>query len=182
MNEKLLSIIEEQPITSDSCETICPDCDSTNIATKEIQQTLVGFGNHYWRKSYCRDCQSAFTHEHQNDNHWYTRYEEGVGTRALKGVSSCFEDYVYTCNKCPGYVKHYYTESDGVTPHTSGIITISLDGSEPKQREWYGCVICDNKIDITPKYGKSSPTELLEGWTIETATQTLDITGKNNSE
>ncbi|KKM94654.1 hypothetical protein LCGC14_1196260 [marine sediment metagenome] len=162
--DALLEIISQQPITTTSCETICPDCNSTNIKTKSVSQTLVGGDpdpNHFWRKSYCRDCESNFIHEHQLDNHWYTRYEEGVGDKVLKGVSSCFESYVYTCNKCPGYVKQYFTELDGITPHISGIITYCLDGSDHIQREWFGCVVCDSKIETTPPPMKAASSKKL---------------------
>lgn len=171
MNEALLKIISQQPIYSESCESFCPDCDSTNIKTNEVSHTLVGGDpdpNHYWRDSYCRDCECNFVHEHKLDNHWYTKRKEDVGNFVVKGVANCFEPYVYTCSKCPGFVKRYYTKPDGVTPHTSGIITTSLDGSGPHQREFYGCVICDNVAEVTPPVIKASTaTKLLDGWTIE---------------
>ena len=168
MIEALLEIISQEPIYSESCESICPDCKSTNIKTNEVSHTLLGVDsmNHYWRHSFCRDCETTFTHEHKNNNHWYTKRIDGVGSFVVKGVANCFEEYVYKCNKCPGYVKRYWTKPDGVTPHDANCITYSFDGSGPHQREFYGCVICDNVAEVTPPVSKVTPTKL-EGWTIE---------------
>ena len=172
MNEALLDIIEQEPIYHDSSETICPKCDSTNVKTLDVTHTLVGGEpdpNHYWRLSYCRDCESNFTHEHKKDNHWYTENIDGVGTFVLRGVANCFENYVYTCNKCPGYVKRFYTELDGITPLTSGLLSYGVeDGTwAPKQREFWGCVICDNKIETTePARKVDTGPKVLEGWKV----------------
>lgn len=171
MRKELANIVEQTPIYSDICETICPKCDSTNIKTLNVEHTLVGGDpdpNHFWRRSFCRDCELEFTHEHKLNNHWYTEKVDGVGRFVIKGVANCFESYVYTCNKCPGYVKRYYTELDGVTPHTKSLISSGVDQDgvwRPRQREFWGCVICDNVVETTnpPKPNAIKP---LTGWTI----------------
>jgi hypothetical protein len=173
MNEALLAIIDQEPLYVETCETICPKCDSTNIKTLENMATLVGGSvdtNHYWLVSFCRDCELNFTHEHKKNNHWYTEQIEGVGNFVIKGVSNCFERYVYTCNKCPGYVKRYYTELDGITPLKNDWL-ISGPNEEgmwaPQQREFWGCVVCKNKTETTEPAREIKPNRL-EGWTITT--------------
>lgn len=172
MNEQLLAIIEQEPLYLETGETICPKCDSTNIKTLDVSQTLVGGEpdpNHYWRVSYCRDCESKFTHEHKLNNHWYTEKIDGVGTVVLKGVSNCFESYVYTCSNCPGYVKRYYTELDGITPLTTGLLSYGVENDvwAPKQREFWGCVVCRNSVETTePARKVDTKPKRLEGWTI----------------
>ena len=164
---ELADIVEQEPILTDDLETICPTCGSTNIRLESEEQTLTGGDNHHWLHSYCRDCEQVFCHEYKGNNHWYTQRRDEIGNYVFKGVSNCFESYVYTCNKCPGFVKRYYTEMDGVTPHTGGILVTAIDDEgywSPKQREFWGCVICDNKIETTKP--RTKVRKLRDKWTI----------------
>lgn len=153
---KLFELVKERPspsLTRD--ETICPFCNSHNVKINEHWETLVGGDpdpNHHWKSSTCNDCKEDFTHEYKYNNVWYTK--KG---KILKGIPSCFENYIYTCNKCDGDVIRKYTKLDGSDLQgADGIvltITTTMDGKWIKQfRIFYVCQKCNSSIEVPDEY------------------------------
>ncbi len=97
-------------------ETICPYCNSRNVKINSHSSTLVGGDpdpNHHTIHAICLECNKEFLQEYQHANVWYSEIinEE---SKLLKGLPSCFEDWIYTC-ECGGNIRRQYRELDGIT-------------------------------------------------------------------
>ena len=150
MNE-LFELVKERPdplLSKD--KTICPFCDSENITVHDHSSTMVGGDpdpNHHWKRSKCNDCKEEFVHEYKRDNVWYTKNDE-----VLRGIPTCFEPYIYTCNRCNGDVRRYHTALDGESP-TQVLTSSKVNGEWIKQyRTFYKCDTCNKQVETKEDY------------------------------
>lgn len=118
--KRLLAFVKEAPAgEKPSHKATCPFCSSQEVNSYSSESTLVGNPpgkdgidddcNHVWTRFACNHCGEKFTRETKSGNVWYTK-----GKKVLKGMPSCFEDYIYTCRCCGGEVrrKHKCLNSD----------------------------------------------------------------------
>ncbi len=165
MNEALLTIIKERP-EKDEGLTACPHCGTEKVEQICHEQTCLGGDgkgsdpNHHWHTFRCPGCDKHFMRETKDGWQWYTEpgplstiakgskhpiviAEHGSHRRVLRGVSACFEAYVYTCATCDGKVASEYRYLDG-TPHRGRMVSY-VDG-KPQQSEWYVCCGCGQEV------------------------------------
>lgn len=164
MIKELLEIIQQTPLPEKKWRDIeCPYCGSEHVEVESTSHTLVGYPgkfddrNHYWYHCLCKSCGKNCIKERKGKNVWYT--EKG---RVLKGVSSCFENYIYTCKSCGGDIVRKHTKLDGreldrikLDEETEivGLSTKHIDGKWVKQyRTFYYCKSCDIKIETETDY------------------------------
>jgi len=164
---QLKDIIAQQPDPSFKLnQTICPYCNGTDVKERGKETTCVGHlgtrpeddPNHVWVFCECQKCMKEFTKEYKLGNVWYT--SKG---RVLKGMSNCFESYIYTCKACGGDIRRHWVNRDG-TIHAGCAITYG------KQAEVWQCQKCGSKTD--PEFYDAPPAEIkkLKGeWTVEVA-------------
>jgi uncharacterized protein with PIN domain len=120
-------------------ETHCPYCNSDNVKINSHSQTLVGGDpdpNHHTIHATCLSCNKDFWKEYQHANVWYSE-PLGEEKLLLKGLPSCFEDWVYTC-ECGGHIRRSHKEMDGVTE--AKILT--LGGIGKTFRVFWTCDSC----------------------------------------
>lgn len=127
---EISKITVQQPAAKGTDPT-CPFCGSHDIDQKGDCQTLLAIEeyNHHWVSCSCKGCSREFTWQYQGDNEWYTKKND---CRVLHGISSCFENSVYTCNSCGGEIHKQIVELDGATPRTSDIVAIGQNGPDCK--------------------------------------------------
>jgi hypothetical protein len=146
----LLEMVAVQPLTEKPSENgSCPFCSSSSISRGAYSTTLVGGGtgpdddpNHTHTSCVCQDCKKNFVRETRSGNVWYTEM-----TRVLRGMPSCFEDYVYPC-KCGGNVtrKHLH-KVDG-----KELRYLSYDKNGPNFKTMYSCDKCNVSIETINDY------------------------------
>ena len=145
---RLYSLVTQRPdLTLSKSVIICPfKCRKSTIRVHSIVNSCVGGypdPNHYWVTCKCEKCNKDFIQEYKTDNVWYT-----AENKVLKGMPSCFENYIYTCAYCSGEVHRKYTELDGVTPTNSLGSKINEEGVwERDYREFYCCQKCPATIE-----------------------------------
>ena len=112
-----LKIVKEKYSSKIGKRPRCPYCNSSHVKSEGQSTTLVaGKYNHLWEACECLNCHKKFTLETKEQGmfkrpiRWITSPEK----RILKGIPACFENYIYTCNKCGGEVhrKHLELNSD----------------------------------------------------------------------
>ena len=151
---ELFEIVKERPDNSLNKEIpSCPCCErNIDVVVISEASTLVGNldgkdVNHHWLNCYCHLCEDTFVFEHKKDNCWITKNK-----KILKGIPSCFEDYIYTCNECNGKVRREYTQLDGETP-VQILKTIKENGEwKKKYRTFFSCEICGKTIETDEEY------------------------------
>lgn len=111
----LFDIIKERPLAEDpEGDGSCPYCGSTETELLGEETTLLGWTgsvnpNHRRQTRSCKGCSRGFTREIRGVNVWYTEHPRVI----LRGVPSCFEDYVYTCIKCGAAVRRDHFDLQG---------------------------------------------------------------------
>jgi transcription elongation factor Elf1 len=137
----------------------CPFCNSTNIKFNGSRQTLVGGrNNHIWNNFRCKDCGKDFIFEVKESEKdidficWITKDK-----KILKGIPGCYEDYIYTCNKCGGDVHRIYD-----APINNGIQILSTkiddNGNSIKQyKVIFGCKDCGQNVESDNEYFELKP-------------------------
>ena len=92
--------------------TNCPKCSSDKIRDLGTSGTLLGFSgpsdpNHYTTFFKCGECKSDFTYDVKSGNTWMTM----GGDFVVRGLPSCFENYIYDC-ECGGKIHREYRDID----------------------------------------------------------------------
>lgn len=106
---KISEIVKDKP-----CEPldVCPSCGSTEIQHERSMTTLVADCNdedaNHVTSLYTCSCGLKFERHHRYYNFWYARHDTG---ELLRGVPSCFEDFIYHCIVCGGLVKREHLKS-----------------------------------------------------------------------
>lgn len=155
---EFLSIVTQRPEELDKDNPFCPFCGSHNLHLYNHIQTLVGGRgidpNHHWMYFTCNSCQQKFVMEFKgirtpnttpllkrifkfNEfyNVWYTQ-----NNKILRGIPSCFENYIYTCNKCGGDVhRHHF---DRGTRNDATMLTDWLGDDADQHRSYTIHFIC----------------------------------------
>lgn len=152
MIDSLLALVKNKPLIES--KPTCPFCDSTDLIKHDTRQTtLGGIGkgnpNHFWEYTSCTQCQSSFLREHKDGNVWYTQED-----RVLKGIPSCYENYILTCAGCDGDVRRRYTQLDGETPLVNGVMRSGPDGKN--YRCFFSCDECGVGIEYPNEYWRRS--------------------------
>lgn len=146
----LLTLIQQRPTSYVEGEPVaCPSCGEPSKPYSESSTLVGGDRNHFWKYHSCSKCSYKFVQEHKRDKQWVTVKTES-GQKVLSGVSTCFENYVYTCRHCGGDVVRKYKNLDG-SPHTSGVLSASKspDGTwKNNYRTSYQCQACRLEVDI----------------------------------
>lgn len=153
----LFELVRERPIAERSSERpSCPYCQSRKLETASAFTTLVGGGdrndpdedpNHRHIEMRCLACWRRFMRELKYANVWYTTTDSDV-SKVLRGMPSCFEGYVYTCQHCGGDIQRRYTEMDGVEPVRGGLHYSAEHGAE--FRTFFDCMGCGRTAETTP--------------------------------
>ena len=151
--ENLFNIVSDVPLDEKPEDTPkCPYCDSEHLTKEDEITTLLGWlgkvnPNHIWNYYFCIECKQRFIREIKESNVWYTD-KRGPG-HVLKGMPSCFENYIYHCAKCGEEVHRYTTKLDGVTPSTGFGVATNSDGIMVKQyRVFYKCASCGHGGEV----------------------------------
>jgi len=148
----LLKIIKERLDPSLTMDNIaCPFCDSKNVEELGHEQTLVdgcegNDPNHHWHLHLCKECLMEFTVESKEANVWYT-----FKNKVMRGIPTCFENYIYTCNFCFGDVYRAEYELDGETKITDGILVYE-PCNKPMFRTFYECDDCGDSVESINRY------------------------------
>lgn len=112
-----LALTNATPIPLAGHVITCPYCESEDVSCTDVEETMLGWfstdplenPNHRWEYHACNGCSKTFCVEKQRNNVWYTTDR----IKVLRGVSSCYETYLYTC-KCSGDVLWERRNLDGV--------------------------------------------------------------------
>lgn len=150
----LLDVVQERALTELPTDPAkCPYCGSTNVTVFGTTSTLVGFTgtvnpNHQWQECGCDGCKKLFTREVKGLDVWYTARRDSSGaTIILRGVSSCFESYQYTCTKCSGPVLR--THKDMAGNPTQVLSTRVEDGVWVREyTTHYNCTQCGHGGEV----------------------------------
>lgn len=150
-----ISLIKERPDPSLSNNIDkCIFCNSEDVEHNGSSQTLVGGDNHHWHRYHCKDCDGKFTCEQKDHgdftNYWITT-EINDGVKVLKGIPSCFEDYIYTCSHCGGDVRREYKQPDGVSD-CGGILSYDMKTGKGNFRIFFSCQKCGEKVETEDEY------------------------------
>ena len=114
---------------------ICPYCKSEDLKKGDGWISC----SHSRTIHECNICCKKIIYEKNGDYCWYTVNE------VLFGISTCFESYIYRCNKCSGLVKRKITTLDD-KPYTKFGLMYTPDG--PQYKMYYECEKCKNSIQI----------------------------------
>ncbi|MFW5890946.1 MAG: hypothetical protein ACOCUI_01905 [bacterium] len=154
--KNFLDLVKERPDENLKIdEFICPFCDSTEVEKLGGHTTLVagsGDPNHVWTFLRCKKCGNKSTHEHIDYNTWYTL---GIqGSKILKGIPSCFENYIYTCKFCNGEVvrKYYGKKSNKKVKVLSTILNEETGEFEKQYKTVFECRDCKKSIESDVDY------------------------------
>jgi hypothetical protein len=127
---------------------VCPFCNSANYQSKGIRSTLLAFNNHTWNHRKCNGCQKNYVVEEKSGNVWVTDENANV----LKGIPSCYENYIYDCN-CGGKVKREYRGLDNKP--TNFLSSSSTENGWVKHyKTFFKCDTCHTEIETENDYYK----------------------------
>jgi predicted RNA-binding Zn-ribbon protein involved in translation (DUF1610 family) len=145
MNE-FIEIVKERPNKKLKSHK-CPFCGKKGVQNFGTTTTLVGGDNHTWTTCRCNKCGEEYTFETKGKNKWVTQ------NRKVKfGIPTCFESYIYTCNKCDGEVHREYLKLDSDEP-VKYLSTVLEDGKYVnKYRTIFKCKDCEQQVQSENDY------------------------------
>ena len=170
MNE-FLEIVKERP-DKKLKKHKCPFCKKKNVQIGGMITTLVGGDNHEWTDCRCGKCGESYIFEQKGSNKWITQ------DRVVKfGIPTCFESYIYSCNKCGGQVcRHQWEKDKDVSVR---YISYTMGSDEKNYRNVFKCDDCGVEIESTNDYycsdsvikqrekNRKNPQKLDPKWTLE---------------
>lgn len=157
-NEFLDLVVERLDPKLNYKKPICPYCNSHKVTKGDHVTTLVGWvdgpnPNHQCVKCTCKKCKKIWTMEYKGDyefgyNVWYTTGDRIKG-KIIRGLPTCFENYIYTCKYCGGDVCRYNYEKRT----RNEAKCLSWDGEGNKSFDtYYRCNKCGREVKCSNEY------------------------------
>lgn len=111
---KISEIVKDRPCKENYGDpVVCPQCGGTPKYQGGEETSLgdiAGGDINHKTDIYICGCGLEFTRHSRRFNIWYAR--KGTG-ELLRGVPSCFENFLYHCQRCDGLVERNYRSSSG---------------------------------------------------------------------